>query len=97
MLYVGENDDFKGYVRVLAKPAAIELSICSLHITTALPSISIPRRPALPVNCVYSPGEIGAWLSPFHLINFSKNTVLAGILIPSAKVSVANTTLSKPR
>ena len=58
--------------------------------------MSIPLRPALPVNWVYSPGEIATWASPFHLLNFSKTTVRAGILIPSAKVSVANTAFTYP-
>ena len=62
-----------------------------------MPSISIPRRPARPVNCVYSPGVIGTWASPFHLVNFSKTTVRAGMLMPSAKVSVANTAFTNPR
>ena len=63
---------------------------------TAFPSISIPRRPARPVNCVYSPGVIGTWDSPLYLINFSNTTVRAGILIPSARVSVAKTALMSP-
>ena len=59
--------------------------------------MSIPRLPALPVNCVNSPGVIGTCASPLYFTNFSKTTVLAGMLIPRARVSVANTALTKPR
>ena len=96
MLYVGVNDDRNGYVRVDAKPAAVAESTVGDHCTTALPSISMPRRPALPVNWVYSPGVIGTCASPFHLVNFSKTTVRAGIFIPKAKVSVAKTAFTSP-
>ena len=82
---------------MLASPAAIELSICSFQRIRALPSISIPRLPALPVSWVYSPGETLTWLSPFHFTSFSKTTLLAGILIPRAKVSVAKTIFRRPR
>ena len=50
---------------MLARPAAVEASISFDQRITALPSISIPRLPARPVNWVYSPGVIGTWLSPF--------------------------------
>ena len=96
MLYVGAKEERKGYVRVEAKPAADAESTVGDHWITALPSISIPRRPARPVSCVYSPGVIGTWDSPLYLINFSKTTVRAGILIPSARVSVAKTALIRP-
>ena len=46
---------------------------------------------------MYSPGVIGTCASPLNLISFSKTTVRAGILIPSAKVSVAKTALTRPR
>ncbi|CAB4821472.1 unannotated protein [freshwater metagenome] len=97
MLYEGANDERSGYVRVDARPAAAAESTVGDHWITALPSISIPRRPARPVNCVYSPGVIGTCASPLNLTNFSKTTVRAGILIPSARVSVAKTALTKPR
>ena len=96
MLYVGAKEERRGYVRVEARPAAEAESTVGDHWITALPSISIPRRPARPVNCVYSPGVIGTWDSPLYLISFSKTTVLAGILIPSARVSVAKTALMRP-
>ena len=96
MLYVGLNELLSGYVRVDAKPAAEALSISLFQRITALPSISIPLRPALPVSWVYSPGVIDTCDSPFHLVNFSSTTVRAGILIPSAKVSVANTVFINP-
>ena len=96
MLYVGLNELFSGYVRVEARPPTEVESKSLFHKITAFPSISIPRRPARPVSCVYSPGEIATCPSPFHLLNFSSTTVRAGILIPSAKVSVAKTALTSP-
>ena len=56
----------------------------------------MPRRPARPVSCVYSPGVRNSWRSPVNFESFSITTVLAGMLIPSASVSVANTTLTSP-
>lgn len=57
----------------------------------------MPRRPARPVSCVYSPGVRSTCASPFHLSSFSITTVRAGMLMPSASVSVANTALIIPR
>ena len=65
--------------------------------TTPWPSTSRPRRPARPVSWVYSPGVMSACVSPFHLTSFSMTTVRAGMLMPSASVSVAKTTLHRPR
>jgi hypothetical protein len=45
---------------------------------------------------VYSPGVISACVSPFHFDSFSMTTERAGMLMPSARVSVANTTLHRP-
>ena len=61
-----------------------------------------PRRrcrggPRGPVSWVYSPGVMSAWVSPFHLTSFSSTTLRAGMLIPSARVSVAKTALTRPR
>ena len=64
--------------------------------TTPWPSMSRPRRPARPVSWVYSPGVRSAWVSPFHFESFSITTVRAGMLMPSARVSVAKTTLTRP-
>ena len=50
MLYVGLNELLSGYVRVDAKPPTEVESKSLFQSITALPSISIPRRPALPVN-----------------------------------------------
>ena len=58
--------------------------------------MSMPRRPARPVSWVYSPGVMSAWVSPFHLTSFSSTTVRAGMLMPSARVSVANTARIRP-
>ncbi|CAB4662251.1 unannotated protein [freshwater metagenome] len=96
MLYVGAKEERRGYVRVDASPAAVAESTVGDHWITALPSISIPRRPARPVSCVYSPGVIGTCASPLYFTSFSSTTVRAGILIPSANVSVAKTAFTNP-
>ena len=57
----------------------------------------MPRLPARPVSWVYSPALMSAWVSPFHLESFSRTTERAGMLIPSASVSVAKTALTSPR
>ena len=79
-----------------AKPPTEVESKSLFQSITALPSISIPRRPALPVNWVYSPGEIATCASPFHLLSFSSTTVRAGMFMPRARVSVAKTALTNP-
>ena len=53
----------------------------------------MPRRPARPVSWVYSPGVSSACASPLNLTSRSSTTVRAGMLMPSARVSVANTAL----
>ena len=66
------------------------------HRTMAWPTVSIPRRPARPVSCWYSP-EVSAEVSdPRNLANRSTTTVRAGMLIPRANVSVAKTTFNSP-
>ena len=55
----------------------------------------MPRRPARPVSWVYSPGVIGTRASPLNFSSFSSTTVRAGMLTPSARVSVANTAFSE--
>ena len=97
MLYVGANDDLSGYVRREARPATARGSSPGCHSTTAWPSTSMPRRPARPVSWVYSPGVMSAWVSPLYLTSFSSTTLRAGMLMPSARVSVAKTTLVRPR
>ena len=49
------------------------------------------------MSWVYSPGVMSAWVSPLNLVSFSMTTVRAGMLMPSANVSVAKTTLHSPR
>ena len=56
----------------------------------------MPRRPARPVSCVYSPGVRNSWCSPVNFESFSMTTERAGMLMPSDSVSVANTTLTSP-
>ena len=98
MLYDGANELRSGKVRVEAKPAistGSEVESCGFQITT-WPSTSMPRRPARPVSWVYSPGVSGRCCSPLNLTSRSSTTVRAGMLIPKASVSVANTALIKP-
>ncbi len=56
----------------------------------------MPRRPARPVSCVYSPGVRNSWRSPVNFDSFSMTTERAGMLMPRARVSVANTTFTRP-
>ena len=56
----------------------------------------MPRRPARPVSCVYSPGVRNSWCSPVNFESFSITTERAGMLMPSESVSVANTTFTSP-
>ena len=56
----------------------------------------MPRRPARPVSCVYSPGVRNSWCSPVNFDSFSITTDRAGMLMPSASVSVAKTTFTSP-
>ena len=58
--------------------------------------MSMPRRPARPVSWVYSPAVTSTWVSPLNLRNRSMTTVRAGMLMPSASVSVANTARIRP-
>ena len=51
----------------------------------------MPRRPARPVSWVYSAGVMSTCASPLNFTSFSSTTVRAGMLMPSASVSVANT------
>ncbi|CAM5636463.1 hypothetical protein SCALM49S_00002 [Streptomyces californicus] len=97
MLYDGRKLERSGYVRVPARPASAVGSMPRCHRTTAWPSTSMPRRPARPVSWVYSPGVMSACCSPFHLTSFSSTTERAGMLMPSASVSVAKTALTSPR
>ena len=96
MLYVGRNAELRWNVRLPASEATWSNGTNGLHSTTAWPSSSRPRRPARPVSWVYSPGVRNWWWSPVNFVSFSITTVRAGMLIPTASVSVANTTLIKP-
>ena len=99
MLYDGANELRSGNVRVDANPAisvGSAVESFGFHNTTAWPSTSIPRRPARPVSWVYSPGVSGMCCSPLNFTNFSSTTVRAGMLMPNANVSVANTALTRP-
>ena len=58
--------------------------------------MSIPRRPARPVSCVYSAGVRSSWWSPVNFESASITTDRAGMLIPRARVSVANTHFTSP-
>jgi hypothetical protein len=93
---VGRNDDEMPNVRVETRLATCSKVTNGDHSTTAKPRSSIPLRPARPVSCVYSPGVRKAWRSPVNLLSFSTATARAGMLIPRASVSVANTSFTSP-
>ncbi len=61
-----------------------------------MPWSSMPRRPARPVSWVYCDGVSRSWRSPVNLLRLEITTERAGMLIPRASVSVANTTLTRP-
>ena len=69
---------------------AVAGSILSSTIRMHIPRASIPRRPARPLICMYSPLDIHLNLSPSNLRTFVNTTVLAGMFNPILKVSVAN-------
>ena len=97
MLYVGRNDERSASVRRDASDATWSKGTNGLqqHDRVARRS-SMPRRPARPVSCVYSPGVRNSWRSPVNFESFSITTDRAGMLMPSASVSVANTTFTSP-
>ncbi len=79
----------------MASAATPAIDTCGDHTTTAWPTESSPRRPARPVIWAYSPDE--SPLRPCSRIFVSRSitTVRAGMLMPSANVSVANTTRNR--
>ena len=93
---MGRNADDSSKVRLAASPATWPNETNGDHSTTAWPMGSIPRRPARPVIWVYCPGVSSSWWSPVNFDSFSITTVRAGMLIPRARVSVANTTFTSP-
>eukprot|EP00755_Sulcionema_specki_P036991 Sspe_Gene.107985::Locus_87138_Transcript_1_1_Confidence_1.000_Length_957::g.107985::m.107985 len=62
-------------------------------IAMAIPFSSIPRRPARPLICTYSPEVSQRFPEPSNFLTLVKMTVLAGMLRPIAKVSVLKSTL----
>ena len=60
-----------------------------------IPLSSSPRRPARPLIWIYSPDVSQRKAPPSHLRAFVKATVLAGMLRPVEKVSVANNACSQ--
>ena len=48
------------------------------------------------MSWVYSPGVRNSWRSPVNFESFSMTTERAGMLMPSASVSVAKTTFTRP-
>ena len=83
-------------MRLSASSATWSNGTNGLHSTTAVPSSSMPRRPARPVSWVYWPGDSVSWWSPVNFVSFSITTLRAGMLMPTASVSVANTTFTSP-
>ena len=81
-------------MRLLARLATWSNGTNGDHSEIAYPTSSMPRRPARPVSWVYSPGVRNSWRSPVNLDIFSITTERAGMLIPRARVSVANTTFT---
>ena len=81
---------------MVASEATRSNSTCFWYSTTAWPISSMPLRPARPVSCVYSPGVSNSCRSPENFHRSSITTVRAGMLIPSDKVSVANTIFTRP-
>src|SRR5664279_3094685 len=95
-LYVGWNDDNRSGGGARAVRATRPNGDAADHSTKAWPTVSMPRLPARPVSCRYSP-EVRAEVSaPRNFANRSTTTVRAGMLIPRASVAVANTTFSRP-
>src|SRR5579885_1115591 len=64
---------------------------------TAAPRSSMPRLPARPVSCWYSFGVSRRISWPSNLLRLPTTTERAGMLMPSASVSVAKTARSSPR
>ena len=62
-----------------------------------VPTVSFPRRPALPAICVYSPGNKKRNSCPSCFRKDSKHTHRAGAFTPIANVSVENKTFTLPR
>ena len=61
-----------------------------------LPTLSKPKRPALPAACVYSCEYNNLLLSPSNLLISVKIVVFTGMLIPTLIVSVQNNNLINP-
>ena len=96
MLYDGANELRSGKVRVEASPATSAGSHVGMpqHHRVTLDVDAPP--PARPVSWVYSPGVSGACCSPLNFTSRSSTTVRAGMLMPKANVSVANTAFTSP-
>ena len=97
MLYVGRNDDVQrvGAARRQRRDLVERDERAPAHDRVA-DARRCPRRPARPVSWVYSPGVRNSWRSPVNFESFSMTTDRAGMLMPSASVSVANTTFTSP-
>ena len=65
-------------MRVEARVATCSGDMPGRQMTTAWPSMSMPRRPARPVSWVYSPGVMSTWDSPLYLVSFSRMTGFGG-------------------
>ena len=89
MLYVGRKADTSGYVRFEARAATSSGAVPPRCDTTAWPSTSMPRLPARPDSCVYSPALNVARAATFPIWRYSMTKVRAGMFMPRAMVSVA--------
>src|SRR5258708_4821178 len=63
---------------------------------TPCPTLSIPRRPALPISWVSWPEVSEGNPRPSNLVKAEITTDRAGMWMPSASVSVAKTTFTNP-
>ena len=61
------------------------------------PTVSMPRRPARPMSWVSSDAVRALNPVPSNLLKVETTQARAGMLRPSERVSVANTTLTSPR
>ncbi len=96
MLAVGRKADRRMNSRLAARAATLSKPSHGDHRTRAWPTGSMPRRPARPVSWVYSPAVSASWWSPVNFDRDSITTERAGMLMPRASVSVANTTFTRP-
>ena len=70
---------------------------CSGACTTTVPEVSKPARPARPATWWNSRADSSRTLRPSYLVSDTISTVRIGTLMPTPRVSVPQTTASRPR